>query len=84
LTISSCTSAALDGRFDPVAATRLWLLPSVGEPLSVLSNQPLPHIDAEEPGVLELLAIMEGAFPELQSLWSSRLQQIIERSGRTD
>jgi hypothetical protein len=59
---------AVGGHFDPVTATRLWASPLAGEMLSTPGDQPAPEVETEEPGVFELLASMEGAFPELSKL----------------
>lgn len=66
--LETAIAAALDGQFDPVTATRVWALPSAGDILSAPLEQLVPDVEGEEPGVFELLATMEGAFPELVGL----------------
>jgi hypothetical protein len=69
--LEAALTGALAGHYDPVTATRLWASPSVGEMLRVSAEQAVPQVESEEPGVFELLATMEGAFPELSKLSES-------------
>lgn len=66
--LEAAIAAGLEAQFDPVTATRIWASPAVGEMLSAPVDQLPPDIESEEPGVFELLATMEGAFPELMAL----------------
>jgi hypothetical protein len=66
--LEAAVAAGLNEEFDPVTATRIWASPALGEILSPAVDQPPLEIESEEPGVFELLATMEGAFPELLAL----------------
>jgi hypothetical protein len=63
-------TATLDGGADPVTPTRLWNASALEEvPSASYSDESstMPT-EIEEPGVFELLAEMEAAFPELTTL----------------
>jgi hypothetical protein len=65
----SLLATALDGRFDLVTATRVWNPQSAApNPTSHDREQKNLEHEPEEPGVYELLAEMEAAFPELTAL----------------
>jgi hypothetical protein len=73
--LGSLIAAALDGSFDPVTATRVWNPQSAGiEAVIPTANQTTSPNEIEEPGVFELLAEMEGAFPELNTLVERSVQ----------
>lgn len=64
-------AAGLDGRYTPVAATRIWLEGVTGgdvpaEPTSVSTTQEVPD-EVEEPGTLEVLAEMEPALEDMNT-----------------
>jgi hypothetical protein len=73
--LGSLIAAALDGSFDPVTATRVWNPHSARiEAVIPTGNQTTSPNEIEEPGVFELLAEMEGAFPELNTLVERSVQ----------
>jgi hypothetical protein len=61
--------AALNGDPDLVTATKIWNAASFAPFLTTTASiADVPSISVEEPGVFELLASMESAFPELVEL----------------
>jgi hypothetical protein len=59
----------LQGRFSPVAATRIWLdRPPDAVPPTDAEPASEPPDDGQEPGMLDRLAASEAAFPELVEL----------------
>jgi hypothetical protein len=72
-------AVALEGGSDPVTATRLWGPQAVEEGSGPpIADQPRPSNEAEEPGVFELLAEMEEAFPEISGLAARSTQAMKE------
>ena len=71
--------ATLGGGSDPVTATRLWNTAPVVETSLVHSdNEDRQSNEVEEPGVFELLAEMEAAFPELTKLATGTTQAMMK------
>ena len=74
-------AATLDGGSDPVTATRLWNLATVAETsIADSGGEDRQSNEGEEPGVFELLAEMEAAFPELSKLAAGSTQAMIKMS----
>jgi hypothetical protein len=71
--LQAMLTEVLENGSDPVTATRLWNM--LAGPISApLVDEENSTREVEEPGVFELLAEMEGAFPQLNALTDKSTQ----------